>query len=182
MAIHYSFLSSVYRLIFSVLNEHCFFVCSNQLASCSWISFCQWWIRWLHDVLGGWVSSVHREHCNSPYFIFNSSLLEWSVLAWYPVLRWELKKWCIAEFDNSLVLPWVFDTSSFTSYQQGKDENHSIMSLVITAFRKNLKNRILLGYMLFLLTATRSQLLCFQYLLWSEMPLCSWLFLSLVSC
>ena len=35
-----------------------FSVCSNQLASCSWISFRQWWIRWLHDVLGGWVSSL----------------------------------------------------------------------------------------------------------------------------
>lgn len=136
MAIHCSFLSSVYRLIFSVLNEHCFFVCSNQLASCSWISFCQWWIRWLHDVLGGWVCSVHGEHCNSPYFIFNSSLLEWSVLVWYPVLRWLLKKWCMEEFDKTLVLPWVFDTSSCTSYKASKRWKITPLSLVITAFRK----------------------------------------------
>ena len=34
------------------------FFCSNQLASYSWVIVCQWWIRWLHDVLGCWVSTA----------------------------------------------------------------------------------------------------------------------------
>ena len=121
----------------------CFSVCSNQLASCSWISFCQWWIRWLHDVLGGWVSSVFIViiHYCIPhlgmFFIFNSYRLGHLALIFMwtsEIIKYhEYRPWDWRGEEKSLikfsVLSSVFSTSSCTRYKTSKRWKKSLNSV-----------------------------------------------------
>ena len=118
-----------------------FSVCSNQLASCSWISFCQWWIRWLHDVLGGWVSSVFIVILYSPSgdVLYFQLLSSWSPIAL--IFMWtseiikhhEYRPWDWRGEEKSLikfsVLSSVFSTSSCTRYKRSKRLKKSLNSV-----------------------------------------------------